>query len=144
MSHSEFGPVGDDETLIRVIISPIHINPKTSLPSPAAFASRDLMERGLSVLRRDYLNDRELKRQGQLLCKDRPERSMQGCMVGSARAVRALRDREDRKAFCVVDDEQPDQPMHATVMRSADQNELAIKELRGELMEIFGYQVAED
>ncbi|MER8859449.1 hypothetical protein NKI09_17605 [Mesorhizobium sp. M0757] len=142
ISHSELGPIQSHETLARVIITPIHINRATGQPSPAAFQTVDLMTRGLSVLRRDHTDDAELIQQGKILCKNNPERSMHGVLYGSAAAVRALVDSVARRAFCLIDDEQPGQRTHATIMRSADQDELEIKALRGDLMDIFGQMVA--
>lgn len=134
---SQFGPVLDHEFLVRIIVSPIHVNPKTGRVTPGAFPSADLMERGLSVLRASHMDEGELTKQGTALCKGKPDRSVLGYMVGATGEIRALRDNADRKAFCAVDDRLEDQEMHATVMRSADQDELEIKALRGHLMDIF-------
>lgn len=136
-SHSQLGPVADTETLARLVIAPMHINQRNGLPSPAAFQVTDLMERGLSVLRRDHTDDEELRRQGTKLCKNKPDRSLECVMLGSADEIRQLLDRQGQRAFCLVDDEVEDQPTHAIIMRSSDQDNLEMKELRGRLMKIF-------
>lgn len=136
ISHSALGPVTDGELLVRAIIAPEHIDEK-GCPKPSAFQSVDLMERGLSVLRADKADTAEIDRQADALRKGDQSKWVHCMMIGVAGEVRALRDSKGRKAFCIIDDEMDNQPMHATIMRSADQGRSDIKELRAELMKIF-------
>ncbi|WP_073052109.1 hypothetical protein [Kaistia soli] len=138
VSHSPHGPIQDHEQLLRVIVSPHHINQKTGKPTPAAFSMDDLLRRGLSLLRRQHLGDEELARQASKLVEGKDGKAVVGVMAGTANAARSLLDETDNRAFCVFDDAQPDQPMHATIIRSAAQSEPDLKRLRGLLMLQFG------
>lgn len=142
VSHSPYGPVFDEESLVRVIVAPQHINPKTGEPTPAAFKKEELRDGGLSLLRLQYLDRSELERQSTLLLKGDSRRSVPGVLVGNAARVRELLDEVGDRAFCVVDDAQPDQPMHASIVRSGNQSDPEIKRLRGFLMDIFSPLVA--
>lgn len=135
VSKSRFGQVEDDETLARAIIAPHHLDDEGK-PTPSAFDSAELMSRGFSVLRIEKVENSVLMAQAEQLAAA-PGRSVAYFLVGETGAIRALRDSAGRRAFCVVDDEQPDQPNHVTVMRSADQSKIEIKELRSHLMKIF-------
>ena len=58
------GPVQDQETLLRIIIEPDHINEGRIQPS--AVQLRDLTQRGLSVHRREYTTEQEIRTAAQL------------------------------------------------------------------------------
>lgn len=129
--------VENHEQLARVIISPYHLDQRTGGPSPAAFDSEDLMHRGLSVLRPSQVTNDQLWSQAKELAKDPAKHVVHCIALGSAEKIRNLLDQFGRRAFCVIDDPQPGQDNHATVMRSSDQDKIEIKKLRKGLMDIF-------
>lgn len=136
--HSPYGPVAGDEALGRAIISPHHVDPDSGDVLPSALQVRDLMEKGLSLLRLKHLDASEFEVQSTFLTKGKEGRAVVGMLVARADAIRELRDNIGRQALCVIDDEQPGQPMHASAKQSADQQLVEIRGLRLKLMKIFG------
>ena len=109
------GPVQDQETLLRIIIEPDHINEGRIQPS--AVQLRDLTQRGLSVHRREYTTEQEIRTAAQALA-DRTtaagRRRLEGLASFTAGVVRDIRNLE-RQAFVVIDTALPNNMAHASI-----------------------------
>lgn len=144
MARGELGPVDDDEDIARVVLSPAHIRKSDGKIKPGVFPPSHIKERGLSLLRITRMADAEVERQANAIAGNLPGNQPVGLLVCVASRVRALNDDDDRRALCLFDDpvkddpDLPDNPAHACAVRSADQNELAVRKMRGQLLEIFG------
>ena len=91
------------KTLLRIIIEPDHISEGRIQPS--AVQLRDLTQRGLSVHRREYTTEQEMKTAAQALTERTTaagRRRLEGLSSFTAGAVRGIRNLE-LQAFVVID-----------------------------------------
>lgn len=140
-AHSP-GPVQDQETLLRIIIEPDHINEGRIQPS--AVQLRDLTQRGLSVHRREYTTEQEVRTAAQTLA-DRTtaagRRRLEGLASFTAGAVRDIRNLE-RQAFVVIDTALPDNMAHASIYLASPQvSQSLAREMREQLLRLMDHRL---
>ncbi len=132
------GPVQDHETLLRIIIEPDHISEGRIQPS--AVQLRDLTQRGLSVHRKEYTNQQEIRTAAQALA-DRTtaagRRRLEGLANFTAGAVRAITNQE-RQAFVVIDTALPDNMALASIyLASPQMSQSLAREMREQLLQMM-------
>ncbi len=135
-SVSQFSPgvVSDDEVLIRLVIAPIH---GTSAPKPAALQTAET--HGLSVFRKKYVSDTELRKRAEELVSNAREgrpKSPESAGLMSVIEMYAGIIRscsvpvESTPSFCVYDTAEHDIPSHAEAFQRMHDVQIAIKSLR--------------
>ena len=125
------GPVADDEELARIILSAQITNGKLQ----SSFMPLDHLRDGWSFNRIYYAGEDNVIEHGKRLASSQGViGELCGYAVIQAGNFRALRDRQNRQAFCILDDETDDAPSHAIAKNSADQRK---NELRGLRKKIF-------
>ena len=132
------GPVQDQEPLLRIIIEPDHISEGRIQPS--AVQLRDLTQRGLSIHRREYTTEQEVRTATQALT-GRPtaagRRRLEGLASFTAGAVRYIRNQE-RQAFVVIDTALPDNRAHASIYLASPQvSQSLAREMREQLLRLM-------
>ena len=104
------GPVADDEELARVILSADITNGKLQ----SSFMPLDHLRDGWSFNRLYYAGEDKVIEHGKRLASRQGViGELCGYAVIQAGNFRALRDRQNRQAFCILDDETDDAPSHA-------------------------------
>ena len=88
-------------------------------------------------MRVDKMNKEELYRQACHIAAALPGEEPAGVLLCMAEALRDIVDDRGQRAICLFDDPTETNVAHATSLRSDDQDELAIKELRGKLLDYF-------
>lgn len=134
-SQSVYSPglVGDDESIARLIFSPIHIDGQGKV-LPAAFSDVDVPGRGLSVNRYAHCTSEELlnlARAKEAMDRDKgkPDREYKGFVVAGVRPVRDITN-EGLQAFCVKDTSLKDNISHADVDQDCSCHDLSKSERR--------------
>lgn len=132
------GVVRDEERLARVVL-PEHLDRTTGGLKPTAFRIDDLMDpaRGLSLVRMAHTTVDELGRHAARLMSRRPDRSAEGVVVAETASIRAIRDDNQHRALCVLDDGDVELQAHAIAIRSGEQDRLSLKKVREHLMNLF-------
>ncbi|MEQ9226826.1 MAG: hypothetical protein RLO15_10785 [Parvibaculum sp.] len=155
ISRSEFGLIDANERIVRVILSPIHINKRTGEVKPSAFPVSHLMEKGFSLMRLEKMDSPELQRQAEAI-RDAATRGtgllqeVKGVVVSTASELREIYDEEDRQAFCLFDEPVEagedilENKAHSVAIRSLDQDSTEVQGLRDRLIDIFGKLLALD
>jgi hypothetical protein len=117
------GPVTDDETLVRQILSPVHWDESDNSLKPTAFD--DASNKGLSVNRLKAIGAKELEARAerrvaehneanQLLGRQRSFKCLLHLNCGEVRAI-AANDESERRAFAVYDTASQEDPSHADI-----------------------------
>ena len=126
------GPVADDEELARVILSAHITNGKLQ----SSFMPLDHLRDGWSFNRLYYAGEDKVIEHGKRLASSQGViGELCGYAVIQAGNFRALRDRQNRQAFCILDDETDDAPFHATAKKSADQRKNELRGLRKKILD---------
>lgn len=63
--------------------------------------------------------------------------SVYGFGVSTAQSVREIADADGARALCVVDNGLEDDPSHALITKSGNQNRASVKPIREKLLELF-------
>lgn len=120
--------IEDSETLTRFIVSPLHVD-KQGRVKPAVFSH--VFSRGLSIQREQYANDEHSLEVVKQLIGPKDDRVWLGVYFGQCRDVRNIvMDDSDRRAVCVYDTANANNPSHGELFQSqyvvddADRNEL--------------------
>ena len=144
VSVSEHSPglVRDEETLARLVFTPLFLDEDTGGPTTAAL--KDAETRGLSVDRLELVGLREVHRRG--FEKETATNSRKGDVNSVSYAgfvhvpcgaVRGLRDDEDGRQFLVFDTATPENRAHADICHARFANDLQRKLARTALMKAF-------
>lgn len=134
--HSAAGVVNDDETVWRLILSPIHFDTQTGRVKEAAFS--DAWGRGLSVLRGKLIdNAGVLRRRGVDRAGNSAVRKFECAAGAQVGMVRSLRSADGAGRFCVYDTAEQDEPAHADICQTRHAGKAAQKQLRRELQKLF-------
>ena len=136
------GPVQDQENLLRIIIEP-----DTSAKgeySHRLFNSGDLTQRGLSVHRKEYTNEQEIRTAAQALA-DRTtaagRRRLEGLASFTAEAVNDITNLE-RQAFLVIDTALPDNMAHASMYLASPQvSQSLAREMKEQLLRLMDHRL---
>lgn len=133
-SQSQYSPgiVSDEESVARLIFSPLHI--KDGVILSAAFSDVDVDGRGLSVNRLDYCGEDFLKDAGaKKAAEDRQRtgkgRDYEGYIMASVCPVRCIL-HEGKRAFCVKDTALPENISHADIEKDSAYSNLTPSERR--------------
>lgn len=118
------GPVKDEETLIRILVAPQHVDKKGR---PRAAALSDAERGGLSVFRDAQAKDEEIRTVAEgLVSKARSTNGAKagvfGVLLMQCAIVRSCRgESDDAACYCIYDTALPDSPGHAeTFQRVSD------------------------
>lgn len=130
------GPVTDDESVWRLILSPVHYEVATGSVKEMAFA--DASNKGLSVQRFAAAGgEAGIRQRGHARAAAQPGRVFE-CAVGATAAdIRALRGPDGCGRFCIYDTAEADDPAHADVCQTRHGNKHTRALLRRELQKQF-------
>ena len=104
VSQSEFspGPIEDREDLIRIIVSPLHVERGEIRLKTAAFQRIELTDRGASIERKAFTDPQKLTHSSQKLIT-KQDRSIAGYALVGCSSIRAIMDDIGDRIFCVLD-----------------------------------------
>lgn len=145
-SHSELGPVADHERVGRLVTSPRHRKGNGQL-RPGVFPLSHIRESGLSLMRVDKMTEELITKVSTAIACLSEGQTPEGLLVRLAADVRKIKDKNNIRGVCLVDDPVfgeegvPDNPAHAiaiTALPRSDEEAVAIQQ---ELFEIFKDQL---
>jgi hypothetical protein len=137
--QSEFspGPVSYDETLLRIVFSPDHIDINGNL-KPEAIPTQDLKERGFSVQRKSYVRKKKIHENIEQFVSRKDSRNCKGISPVECKVVRSIEDDQALNAFDVIDDALTEEDRaHAKIMFKGKHGPSKMKALRRKLMDEF-------
>ena len=116
VSQSEFscGPVKDREDIIRIIVSPHHVETGDFRLKAAAFLRSELQGSGASVERKTLTDPTRLTHSSRKLLTNR-DRSIAGYALVECSSVRAIVDDMGDRTFCVLDTALECNPAHGDI-----------------------------
>lgn len=130
------GPVMDDETLWRLILSPVHYDVATGKVTEAAFD--DASNKGMSVQRLVVTgSEGDIRQRGHARAFAKPGRTFECAIGATAAGIRALRAPEDGGRFCIYDTADATDPGHADVCQTRHGSRHVRAQLRRELQKQF-------
>ena len=137
------GPVEDQETLVRLVFHPIHVDEKTGVVVSVAFT--DAWKSDLSVFRDELARLEEIQLAIEQMkatgLRKTPPRERRVVEARSARVAAVRRDmlsKAQSRAFRVYDTGEKEKPHHASVfLTKAARSELSEKSMRKRLFELF-------
>jgi len=131
------GPVLSEETLLRIVFYPDHIDDEGKL-KPEAIPTQDLRDRGFSVYRKLYVKRKKISNVIDNYVLKKPERQCRGISPVLCHTVRSINDRVESKAFNVLDDAQTiDDEAHAAIKFSRKYGKAEQKGYRSKLKDKF-------
>jgi len=133
------GPVVGSETVVRLIYSPLHVDPVTGDVTEAAFS--DVKDKGLSVQREAHVTSANIRAIGeQKRAQDdalgKKDRQFLGTVVAEVRTIREVTYDSGTRAFCVYDSALPSLQAHADVCQTTC-SPSAMKRMRKRLRDLF-------
>ena len=130
------GPVMDDETLWRLILSPVHYDVATGRVTEAAFD--DASNTGMSVQRLAVTgSEGDIRQRGHARAAAKPGRTFECAIGATAAGIRALRGPEGGGRFCIYDTADAADPGHADVCQTRHGSRHTRLQLRRELQKHF-------
>jgi hypothetical protein len=115
-SHSP-GPVQHDETIVRMVCAPIHVQTKKPELKPSFF--NHAFTRGMSAQRLEKASDEEIATWVNRFVSADAERAWLGYVVAPTRGIREVRSPDsDEQGFCVYDTALEDNRAHVDVCAS--------------------------
>lgn len=131
------GPVTDEEALLRLVISPIHLDVVNKTIRPSLLS--DVKDKGGSVHRLKHITREAAIGAGQAWQDQKnatgaTQRTVHGTVTLPADDVRRLKVGTGHRAFCVFDTAKPDDPSHADIFLVATCGE---KELRSARLQLY-------
>ena len=96
------GPVLSEETLLRIVYFPAHIDDDGNL-KPEAIPTQDLNDRGFSVYRKLYAKREKISNVIDNYVSRKSERKCRGISPILCETVRNIDDKDKKKAFFVLD-----------------------------------------
>lgn len=134
------GPVGNDETIWRLILAPTHVDAETGKVKEMAFD--DASNKGLSVQRVAAGDDTDdIVERGQARAASKPGTRFELAVGSTAGAVRALRG-QDEMRFCIYDTANEGDPGHADVCQTKGGTKTERARLRRELQKQFSQMIS--
>ena len=126
------GPVGDEETLARMVFRPQHFN--EGRIDVKFITVRDLRESGCSVDRKEICGEDDIQRRGKARANP-PQTEYVGYAQIKAGEVRRITDTDGASALCVWEQALPENAAHAVIkMARGDYAKGKIREIREKLM----------
>lgn len=134
------GPVANDETVWRLILSPTHVDPATGNVKEMAFD--DASNKGLSVQRQCPCGDTDhIVERGKARAAGKPGTRFERAVGAKVDAVRALRG-PDEMRFCIYDTANDGDRGHADVCQTTGGSKVDRARLRRELQKQFSKVVS--
>lgn len=131
------GPVLSEETLLRIIYYPAHIDDNGEL-KPEAIPTQDLRDRGFSVYRKLYVTRAKITSVIDNYVSRKSERECRGISPVLSRTVRNISDKEGNQSFHVLDDAKTeDDEAHAQIKYARSYGRAVQKGLRDKLRREF-------
>lgn len=135
------GPVKDEESLLRAVFVPDHINSDGQLMN-AAIPCDDLIDpnRGFSVQRKQYLSSARFEDLINGYIKRNPlHRRLHGIGILNCHDIRTIKDENEKQALVVIDDAQnPADEAHAVILVNDETYKRSyVKKLRSRLIRIL-------
>ncbi len=131
------GAVLSEETLLRIVYYPSHIDDNGKL-KPEAIPTQDLRTRGFSVFRKLYIKRKKIDKVIDSYVGKNSERRCKGIYPIICSTVRNIEDNSKKKAFNVLDDAQTfDNEAHAEIKYSQKYTKSEQKGLRDKLKDKF-------
>ena len=142
VSQSEFSPgsVEGDEDLIRIIVSPLHVESGETKLKPAAFQRIDLTDRGVSIERKTFTDPAKLNHSSQKLLT-REDRSIAGYAMAACASVRAIADEAGDRIFCVLDTALECNPAHGDIFFAKKLPKSRQVKYRNDLIDAFNRRI---
>lgn len=147
-----FGPIENDELLVRIIKAPQHLAKKTGEVKPSLFTWADIRKNGVSLVRNAKITPQDLLTYARAIAGMRAGESLHGFCSAKARHLREIVVETDVRALCVLEDpvagipNLPDNPAHAVAISSVeipDDQEDKVIEIQTKLWKIFGKHLVE-
>ena len=131
------GPVLSEETLLRIVYYPAHIDDDGKL-KPEAIPTQDLNNRGFSVYRKLYAKREKITSVIDNYVSRKAERKCRGISPILCETVRNIGDKENNKAFDVLDAADTlDNEAHAEIKYSRTYGRSEQRGLRSKLKDKF-------
>lgn len=131
------GPVLSEETLLRIIYYPYHIDDDGKL-KPEAIPTQDLRDRGFSVYRKLYVTRGKITSVIDEYISRKSDRECRGISPVLSGTVRNINDKETKQAFHVLDDAKTkDDEAHAEIKYARSYGRAEQKGLRYKLIDEF-------
>ena len=131
------GPVLSEETLLRIVYYPAHIDDDGKL-KPEAIPTQDLKERGFSVYRKLYVKREKISNVIDTYVSRQSERRCRGISPILCETVRNIGDKENNKAFNVLDAANTlEDEAHAEIKYSQNYGRAEQRGLRSKLKDKF-------
>ena len=142
VSQSEFSPgsVEDREDLIRIIVSPLHVEKGEIQLKTVAFQRSELTDRGVSIERKAFTDPRKLSHSSQKLIAKK-ERSIAGYALVECSGVRAIVDEMGGRIFCVLDTALGCNPAHGDIFFSKKLTRSKQVKYRSHLIDVFNRRI---
>ena len=101
-----WGPVGDDETLARIVKRPEHFDSKGQV-KPGLFPRSHITKTGLSVTRMEKIQNIEFATYAHAVAEMKFGQKLAGVRKVLTSRIRQIRDENLGRAFCVIEDPEP-------------------------------------
>lgn len=144
VAHGDLGLIEPEEMVSRVVCDPRHISKKDGSIKPGVFPPSHIKEKGLSLMRRKFLSDGELKMHADAIASHSEKDTAVGVIEGEAKIIRALEEADRTRSVCLFDDPVkddpiiPDNPAHALLIAAREMGDDDIAEIRTRLLtEVF-------
>lgn len=136
VSEHSPGPVANDETVWRIVLSPVHYDAASGKVKELAFD--DASNKGLSVQRLVVLGSEDgIRACGLRQATLKPGRIFEFACGASAVDIRAIRGPEDGGRFCIYDTAETNDTGHADVCQTRHGTKRSRAQLRRELQKKF-------
>lgn len=136
VSPHSVGPVANDETVWRIILSPVHWDVTTGKVKELAF--EDASNKGLSVQRLAVIRSEDgIRACGLRQATLKVGRTFEFACGAVASAIRSIRNIEDGGRFCIYDTAEVDDAGHADVCQTRHGTKRSRAQMRRELQKLF-------
>lgn len=128
-AHGDLGPVANEETVARVIVSPNHFRKGGNALKPSAFPLSHIAVSGLSLLRTDCMDGEQAHELSRAIAGQMLNQTAVGLAKLHTSELRGLRDDGDVRMLCIVDDpvaeseSMPENPGHAFAITSISRSD---------------------
>lgn len=149
VSHGALGPVGDTERLARLVTSPNHFRRNGGGLKPGAFPLSHIKDSGVSLLRVDLMSEENITEISRKIAGLKEGEQPKGLLITTAKDLRGLKDEDENRLLCVIDDPvlnsppAPDNPAHAIAVSSKTRADDEILEIQAVLLRMFDRGITE-
>lgn len=136
------GIVANDETVWRLILSPVHYDTEEGKVKEAAF--HDVANKGMSVQRMSIIGDENaIRHQGltRAAAAAKQDRTFECAIGANVGIIRSLCGPEGEGRFCVYDTANANDPGHADVCLTKQKSKTARAVMRRELQKAFALEI---